>query len=346
MPHRYACRVRAARLISLVLLLQSRGSMSAPQLSAALEVSERTIYRDVRALSEAGIPVYAEQGVHGGYRLVAGYRTRLTGLTRAEVEALFLQGAHAPAADLGLTDALAAAQLKVLAALPSELRDASDRVAARFFVDAPAWFRPDTPPPFLSTVARSVWTDRVLDTRYRRGERTVARRIEPYGLILKNRVWYLAGRVDTVRVYRIDRFAAVSPTDEEFTREATFDLAAFWADRATDFERSIMTGTATVRLSPRGARALPYAVDRTAARDALQTAGAPDAGGWVTVQLPIESVPIAHDDLLRLGTDAEVLAPRALRDLIAGTVRELGRRYQDPVQEAACPPTGDPPRRR
>ncbi|MGA8114921.1 MAG: WYL domain-containing protein [Actinocatenispora sp.] len=320
--------MRASRLISLLLLLQSRGRMTAPQLAVELAVSERTVYRDVQALAEAGIPVYAEHGRDGGYRLVEGYRTRLTGLTRGEAEALFLSGAQAPAADLGLSDALAAAQLKVLAALPAELRDVSGQVTARFWVDTPAWFRPASPPPHLSTVARGVWTDRVLTARYRRGDQEVDRRIEPYGLVLKNAVWYLAGRVGgAVRVYRVDRFTEVTATDEPFAREPGFDLGGFWADRAAAFERSIMTGTATVRLSPEGARALRYAVDRTSAADALAGADPPDEYGWVTVRLAIESVPIAHQDLLRLGVDAEVLAPPELRAMIADTVRTLDQRY-------------------
>ncbi|GAA4217536.1 helix-turn-helix transcriptional regulator [Actinocatenispora rupis] len=327
--------MRASRLISLLLLIQSRHRLTAPQLAAELGVSERTVYRDVRALSDAGIPIYAEQGGRGGYSLVDGYRTRLTGLTRAEAEALFLSGAQTPAAALGLSDALAAAQLKVLAALPGELRDVSDRVGRRYFVDAPRWFRPTEPPRYLSELAGAVWTDRVVTATYdkERGRpgaagRPVRRRIEPYGLVLKDAVWYLAGRVgESVRTYRVDRFAEVAATEETFERDAAFDLGEFWTARAVEFERTLLAGTATVRLTAEGTRALWYAVDRVAAEDALASAGEPDEDGSVVVRLPIESVQIAHRDLLRLGTDAEVLAPPELRELVAGTARTLAERY-------------------
>jgi predicted DNA-binding transcriptional regulator YafY len=323
--------VRASRLIALLLLLQARGRMTAPQLAAELAVSERTVYRDVAALADAGVPVYAEQGNRGGYRLVDGYRTRLTGLTRDEAEALFLSGAARPAADLGLADALAAAQLKVLAALPPGLRDVSESVAARFHVDAPDWFRPAEPPRHLSTVAHAVWTDRALSTVYRRrGDDLVRRDIVPLGLVLKNSVWYLVGRVGGAeRTYRVDRFTEAS-LGEPVDRDTGFDLAGFWAARSVEFERAILPGTATVRLAPRGVRWLRAAVGQTAAADALATATEPDADGWVTVRLPIETVGIAHDDLLRLGTDAEVLDPPELRTMLAATAAALHARYASP----------------
>src|SRR4051794_27410344 len=152
--------MRAARLISLVLLLQSRESMTAGELARRLEVSERTIARDVLALAEAGIPVYADRGRGGGYRLLEGYRTRLTGLARAEAEALFLSGVPAAVRDMGLADAALAARLKVAAALPPNLRDAPAGAAQRFHLDAPAWFRAADPPPCLPDLSRAVWQDR------------------------------------------------------------------------------------------------------------------------------------------------------------------------------------------
>ena len=198
--------MRAARLISLVLLLQSREAMTAAELATELEVSERTVYRDVLALSAAGIPVYADRGRAGGYRLLGGYRTRLTGLSRTEAEALFLSGLPGPAGDMGLAEAVASAQLKVLAALPAPLRDASARAGQRFHLDVPGWFDTAQPPAWLAELARAVWRDRLVELRYRRGDREVERTVAPYGLILKNGVWYLTGRVgDEYRTYRVDR---------------------------------------------------------------------------------------------------------------------------------------------
>jgi predicted DNA-binding transcriptional regulator YafY len=328
--------VRASRLISLLLLLQSRGRMTAAELAAELDVSDRTVYRDVLALTEAGVPVYAEYGRDGGYRLVDGFRTRLTGLTRPEAEALFLSGtaaARSTAAQLGLADTLAAAHLKVLAALPAELRDTSAHVSLRFHLDAPGWFRPADPPPQLSTLAGAVWTDHRVTATYRRrpdsGGHSVDRALDPYGLVLKNGVWYLVARADTTfRVYRVDRFTTAAATDDTFTRDPTFDLPAFWSARAAEFERAILRTTATLRLSPTGATFLRFAVDRVAADDALATATPPDADGWITTTLRVESPEIAATDLLRLGAHAEVLDPPELRAAITSTAEAVLRRYR------------------
>ena len=154
--------MRAARLINLVLLLQSRGTLTAAELAAELEVSERTVYRDVLALSAAGVPVYAEQGRAGGYRLVGGYHTRLTGLSRSEAEALFLAGLPGPARDMGLAEPVKTVRRKVLAALPPGLRAASERAGQRFHLDAPGWFAETEPPPQLAELAQAVWQDRTL----------------------------------------------------------------------------------------------------------------------------------------------------------------------------------------
>ncbi|MFE5604773.1 helix-turn-helix transcriptional regulator [Streptomyces coelicoflavus] len=329
--------MRAARLIKMVLLLQSRPAMTAAELARELEVSERTVTRDAQALSEAGVPVYAERGRAGGYRLVGGYRTRLTGLARGEAEALFLSGVPGALREMGLEDAASAARLKVSAALLPSARDASRTAAQRFHLDAPSWFREPETPELLPAVADAVWDDRRVAACYRRGEEEVVRELEPYGLVLKAGVWYLCARVapaasaasavraaggGAFRVYRIDRFAAVEAGGERFERDGDFDLPAFWAERAEQFARSILRAEVVVRLSADGVRRLPYAVDAPAAREALEAAGAPDAEGWVTVTLAVESEDVAHEQLRGLGPEVEVLAPAALRGRFA---RDAGR---------------------
>ncbi|MEV7452818.1 helix-turn-helix transcriptional regulator [Streptomyces nigra] len=325
--------MRAARLIKMVLLLQSRPSMTAGELARELEVSERTVTRDAQALSEAGVPVYAERGRAGGYRLVGGYRTRLTGLARGEAEALFLSGVPGALREMGLEDAASAARLKVSAALLPSLRDASRTAAQRFHLDAPNWFTEPAPPELLPAVADAVWDDRRIVARYRRrGDEEVERELEPYGLVLKAGVWYLCARVPgdgAHRVYRIDRFLAVEAGDGRFERDESFDLPGFWAERAEQFARSILRTEVVLRVSPEGARALRFAVGTPVAREALEAAGAPDGDGWVTATVPVESEEVAHGQLAALGPEVEVLAPRSLRERFAADAIRLAALYAD-----------------
>ncbi|SIN23294.1 helix-turn-helix transcriptional regulator [Micromonospora cremea] len=311
--------MRASRLISLLLLLQARGSMTAGELARELEVSERTVYRDVLALSAAGVPVYADRGRAGGYRLLGGYRTRLTGLTRDEAEALFLAGLPGPAGDMGLADAVAAAELKVLAALPPALRDAPARAGQRFHLDVPGWFRETEPPPSLAELARAVWRDRVVQLRYRRGDREVTRRIRPYGLVLKSGVWYLVGRVgDDTRTYRVDRVTGVEVGEESFARDEDFDLAGYWREQAGSFLRTMLRAEVTVRLSPAGLCQLRHLVDAPFVyEEVVAAATQPDGQGWVATTLPVESVKVAYHQLLGLGPEVEILDPPELRELFA-----------------------------
>ncbi|GGO11831.1 helix-turn-helix transcriptional regulator [Micromonospora parathelypteridis] len=322
--------MRASRLISLLLLLQARGSMTASELARELEISERTVYRDVLALSAAGVPVYADRGRAGGYRLLGGYRTRLTGLNRDEAEALFLAGLPGPAGDMGLADAVAAAELKVLAALPPALRDAPARAGQRFHLDVPGWFRETAPPPWLTELARAIWRDRVVELRYRRGDREVTRRVQPYGLVLKNAVWYLVGRVgDDTRTYRVDRVTGVEEGEESFVRDGDFDLAGHWREQAGSFLRTMLRAEVTVRLSAAGLRQLRHLVDAPFVYDeVVAAAGAPDGLGWVVARLPVESVEVAYRQLLGLGPEVEVLDPPELRRLFAEAADRLGALYR------------------
>ncbi|MFH8684759.1 helix-turn-helix transcriptional regulator [Streptomyces lydicus] len=335
--------MRAARLIKMVLLLQSRPSMTGPELARELEVSERTVARDVLSLSEAGVPVYADRGRAGGYRLIGGYRTRLTGLGRSEAEALFLSGVPSALREMGLADAASAARLKVSAALLPELRDAATGAAQRFHLDAPAWYQEPRTPALLPAVADAVWDDRRITARYLRKDTEVERQLEPYGLVLKAGVWYLAARAQgDFRVYRVDRFTAVEapdgggdgaeggPTGGRFVRDEAFDLPAFWAERAAQFARSLLREEVVVRLSARGVRRLPHVTERAAAEEAIEAARSgdgPDAQGRLTVRLAVESAEVAYAQLLGLGPEGEVLRPPALRERFAAAARRTAALY-------------------
>ncbi|MFF5138275.1 helix-turn-helix transcriptional regulator [Streptomyces sp. NPDC013157] len=312
--------MKSSRLVSILLLLQTRGRMTAAQLAAELEVSARTVYRDVEALSAAGVPLYGDAGHAGGYRLLDGWRTRLTGLTTAEAEALFLAGVPGPAADLGLGPVLAAAQLKVRAALPPELRAHADRISGRFHLDAPGWYADADEAPYLPAVAEAVWKGLALDVRYRRWREPtdVRRRLEPYGLVLKAGRWYVVAAPGP-RTYRVDQILELTLLDEEFSRPEGFGLAAHWTAYQRGFHARLYGdgGEALVRLAP--GVTLPRAVP----------AGAPDGDAWTVARVPVESADHAVAEFLRLGTDIEVLGPPELRARMARTIAELAERYGD-----------------
>jgi predicted DNA-binding transcriptional regulator YafY len=322
--------MRSSRLLSILLLLQNRGRMTAEELARELEVSVRTIYRDVESLSAAGVPVYGDRGPAGGYQLLDGYRTRLTGLTPDEAESLFLAGMPGPAAELGLGTVLATAQLKLLAALPSELQSRAGRISERFHLDAPSWFREGERLPYLASVADAVWNQRRIHVRYERWRGEVERILEPFGLVLKAGNWYLVARSSgQLRTYRASRILELDVLDEQFERPDDFDLATFWSTWSEQFQRNLYRHEVTLRLSPRGLELLPYLFNQVATRKALENANPPDADGWTTVTLPVESLEHGHMDLLRLGPDAEVVSPPEVRQRMQTAVAGLQALYDD-----------------
>jgi predicted DNA-binding transcriptional regulator YafY len=317
-------------LVSILLLLQTRGRLTAAQLAEPLEVSIRTIYRDIEALGEAGVPVYGEAGHDGGFQLVDGYRTRLTGLTSAEAEALFLAGLPSAAADLGLAAVVDAAWLKVLAALPTASRESAEHLAARFHLDAPSWYTTGDDAAQLTVTAEAVWNQQAIRMRYLRwaSPQEVERTVEPYGLVLKAGQWYLVACTDRgLRTYRISRMSDVVLLEHRFERPAGFDLARHWQDYLASYDRRRHRGEAVLRLSPNGMARLPWLLEPAVAAAARRTAGDPDPDGWVQVTVPIESVEQALPDLLRLGAEAEVLAPVGLRTKITETLAVLTAVY-------------------
>src|SRR5829696_2048722 len=245
--------MRASRLVSILLLLQGRGRLTATALARELEVSERTIYRDLFDLGAAGVPVHGERGKGGGYRLLDGYRTNLTGLTAEEAGALLMSGAPGPAAELGLGSLLAATRLKLLAAVPPALRETATRAEGRFYLDPGGWEH-DRPRDdrHLKSVARAVWDDRRLEVSYRRPNGKATRRtIDSLGLVHKTGVWYLVAIHDgATRVYRVDRILAVRETETASRRPDDFDLARFWESWEIDYAASLPVFTARVRLGP------------------------------------------------------------------------------------------------
>lgn len=314
--------MRASRLLSLLLLLQTRGRMTAQQLATELEVTPRTVYRDIESLSSAGIPVYADRGPAGGYQLVAGYRAGLTGLTSVEADALALAGMPSAATELGLGTVLAGAQLKVLAALPPDLRERAGRIRERFHLDMPGWFRDAETPPHLATIADAVWNTHCVQVRYRRWDRSeVTRRIEPLGVVLKAGVWYAVVRSSNqVRTYRVGRVLAATTLPDRFSRPADFDLAAYWEEWSKRLTDTLYREEAVIRVSPAGWQLL-FLLGPVVRRAAESTAEPADAGGWRRAVVPIESHRHAVHSFGQLGAELEVVEPTALRDRVAAAAR-------------------------
>lgn len=319
--------MRASRLVSLLLLLQTRGQMTAAELARELEVSERTIHRDVEALSEAGVPVYAERGPHGGVRLVDGYRTRLTGMTPDEAEALFISGLPGPAAELGLGTVVASSRLKVLAALPAELRARAARLVERFHLDAAGWFTAEEPVPHLATLAEGVWEGRRVVVRYARGDRDVDRTLEPLGLVLKAGVWYVVAAADgQIRTYRVSRVTDATLTDDRFERPAGFALATYWGESIAAYEREAPRIEVTVRVDPERIPQLADAVG-DAAVQAAERLGDADPDGWLRMRMRLDWPGEVPGKLLALGGRLEVIEPAEVRDRMLAIARQVVGAY-------------------
>jgi predicted DNA-binding transcriptional regulator YafY len=320
--------MRASRLVQLLLLLQARGRLTAAALAAELEVSERTIHRDVEALSAAGVPIYAERGPHGGIQLVDGYRTRLTGLTADEAEALFLGSLPGPAAELGLGTVVAAARLKVLAALPAELRTRATRLVERFHLDAAGWFHATDDVPHLGVVADAVWEARRLTVGYRRAGGEVERLLDPLGLVLKAGIWYLvAGAEDDIRTYRISRFSRVTPAAGSVARPAGFDLAEHWKASIAAYEENAPTVEIVLRLDPRMRGVLGDVVGERAVRAAERLEDTGD-DGWHRLRLHADWPEEVPARLIALGDRAEVLEPLEIRNAMIRLAERVASRYR------------------
>lgn len=319
--------MRASRLLSILILLQMRGRLSAETLAQEFEVSVRTIYRDIDQLSAAGVPVYAERGRSGGFALLDGYRTRLTGFTPAEADALLLAGVGGAASDLGIGADLAAAQLKLLASLPPDSGASAQRVSARFHLDPVNWYARAEPIEILPALAGAVWSERGIRIRYESWKEIVTRDLDPLGLVLKGGVWYLvAAAKGQPRTYRVSNIQGLDVLDGTFKRSARFDLARYWTAWARDFEARLLRERAVVKLSPAGLRIL-HDVSAAAAEAAVASHRACKPAGWIRTEIPIESVEHATRQLLHLGAEVEVLEPAALRVAVAQEAARIAKLY-------------------
>jgi predicted DNA-binding transcriptional regulator YafY len=321
--------MRASRLVNLLLLLQSRGGLTAAELARELEVSVRTVHRDVEELSAAGVPIFAERGPLGGIRLVDGYRTRLTGMTADEAEALFLSGLPGPAAQLGLGTVVAAAQLKVMAALPPELRSRASRLVQRFHLDPAGWFQASEPVPHLDTLATAVWDGRAVAIDYRRGDEVVERTIAPIGIVLKGGIWYVVALTeDQIRTYRASRVVAATALDETVERPDDFDLAAYWAESSAAYERDAPTVTVDVRIAEDRIWRITNVFGRAPVDGADRSIEA-DRPGQVRLKLTLGYPDDVPGLLVAVGPNLEVIGPPEIRERVIKLADLVSARYRE-----------------
>lgn len=306
--------MRASRLLSILILLQLRQRLTAEQLAEEFEVSIRTIYRDIDALSAAGVPVYGDRGPGGGFQLLDGYRTKLTGLDASEAEAMLLIGLPGEAQAMGMGDAAARARNKLLAALPKAGSEEANRIAGRFHLDSRDWYRAARPTPFLSRVARAVLDRRVLTMTYDSWKARADWRVEPLGLVLKAGHWYLVARGHgKVRIFAIADIQSLELLDQVFERPDDFDLAGWWQAEQTRFEAELFSETATLRLSPLGLKRLAALSPRGAA--AVRSAEVVE-GGWVVAEMAIENSDHGAREMMMLGAEMTILAPESFRERV------------------------------
>ena len=337
--------MRSSRLLSILLLLQTRGRMTAQQLADELEVSLRTIYRDVDGLAASGVPLYADRGPAGGYQLLEGYRTRLTGLTHDEAGSLFFAGLPGPASELGLGAVLATAQLKLLAALPTEMRSRAARISERFHLDAPAWFTEADATPFLALVADAVWNQRRVAVRYRRSAGPVERTLEPLGLVLKSGVWYVVAAAEgQVRTYRVSRITAAELLEERFDRPQNFVLADHWAESIAAYEAELPRLEVTLRVDPDRIGQLADVVGSAALHRGTELP-AEDPDGWRHFRLELEWPDEVAGRLVGAGDAVEVLAPPELRAAVVAVARASLARHASGESAASGAPAASARRR-
>jgi len=307
--------MRADRLLTLILLLQTHGKMTARELAEKLDVSRRTILRDINALSFSGIPVYSTGGHGGGIALIEEYRTTLTGLNKLEVQTLFVtQNQHA-LADVGLGPASEQLLMKLLAALPNTHHSTADHIRQRLMIDPTWWWHDNTISPFWDELQRAVYEDLLIETTYQNFDGDVTQRVlAPYSLICKSSLWYLlAERDGELRTHRVSRFHSLRVLDQSFQRRPDFDLPAYWQTHTRNFEESFSEYHCTLRIHPERAAFIQWLMPGR-----WQQAAGPDERGWLTISLRFDSDLLAKMLVFGLAGFVEVLEPPELeQDVLA-----------------------------
>jgi len=317
--------MRADRLLSILLLLQVNRRTTARELAKRMEVSERTIHRDMDALSAAGVPVVADRGNGGGWSLLGGYKTNLTGLNHDEIQALFLTRPAQLLADLGLQKASEGALIKLLAALPSISRRDAEYARQRIHIDTTGWRNSPENAAALPSIQEAVWQQRKLRFVYERSGCEASQRLgDPLGLVAKGSAWYLVAAVDgSPRTYRVSRIRECEVTDQPGERPPEFDLAEYWRQSAAEFQAALPRFYATIRVSP----AVPPWLSYMGRASRVERRAGPDADGWMILTMRFDAEEEALQFALSFGADAEVLEPASLRARVTRSAEATLRLY-------------------
>ncbi|KDM93171.1 helix-turn-helix transcriptional regulator [Photobacterium galatheae] len=315
--------MRASRLLTILMTLQSRELVSAAELARTCQVSVRSIYRDIDSLSALGIPVYSEQGVNGGYRLLDGYRTQLNGFSKQEVETLLMLGLTGPAKELGLAPAMSEARLKLMAAIPAELRSHAERFQSCFLLDSPGWFTEGETVNHLPELFTAAWQKNQIEFDYQSWRGNSHRVVNPLGMVLKAGAWYLVAQpqdrtLDQARTYRVGRIRELKILNQNFELQVPFDLPAYWQESTRQMEAELYPNTAIIKLTAKGLRMLP-GLSPPYVRQQTHIAETDDTG-WTTVTLPSGNTEQALFEMLRFGPEVQVIQPEALRQAMSNVI--------------------------
>ncbi|MGB7340864.1 MAG: YafY family protein [Phototrophicaceae bacterium] len=312
--------MRADRLLSIMFILQAQGKTTTYTLAEKLEVSRRTILRDIDALNVAGVPIHADAGHGGGVYLDEHYQVSLTGLKESEVRALFVSSSSNPLQDVGLGQAAEDTLLKLFATLPSLHRHEAERMQQRILLDPAWWWQTDEPVTYLGIFKEAVFEDYRVQVRYERGNgRIVEQVIDPYSLVAKASVWYLIAMYDgSLRTYRMSRFLKAQILTENFERDPEFDLTQYWENHIAEFVASVPEYAFTLRVNASRIKFLRlYAAGRYTIRDTS------DGETKLIVDMLFSSLEEAQMIVLGLGIDADIIEPEILRETVLSQAQQI-----------------------
>ncbi|QGQ99424.1 YafY family transcriptional regulator [Paenibacillus psychroresistens] len=314
--------MRADRLLSILLCLQTTDKINTRELAEKFEVSERTILRDMDALSTSGVPVVSDRGAAGGWRLMEGYRTNLTGLKADEIQSLLLANTTHILGDLGMRANYDMATLKLLASLPQAVQQDAARVRQRIHVDGAGWYQANEPVPCLTTIQDAIWMEHKLQITYLRQDQATERLVDPLGIVVKGTIWYMVAAVESeLRTYRVSRIQQAIITDDPFIRPAEFELVAFWEQSTKDFKANLPQYPAVIKLKPQAHLRLQK--ERFVAIQEIRSSHE----DWMILEVYFQTLETACQTVLSYGADLIVIEPAALRKLTHETMAAALKLY-------------------